>query len=62
MVETKEVKVFQRRLLCDHCQTEMEHVKTLLSNPAQYVHWCPKCHFQQTTSTAFPSIEYREIN
>ena len=46
MVKEMEVKVFEERLYCDKCETEMQATGAVLcSYPPQYEHYCPKCNY-----------------
>lgn len=46
-------------LLCDKCNTEMEFLgQTLLSDPPQFPHKCPKCEHIMVMDSQYPHIEY----
>lgn len=57
LVEAKVYKVMQ---FCDECGEELVFTgEVLTSNPAKYVHRCPKCGNIEWLSTSYPCIEYR---
>lgn len=57
LVEAKVYKVMQ---FCDKCGEELVFTgEVLTSNPAKYVHRCPKCSNTEWLSTSYPCIEYR---
>lgn len=61
MIKTTEVKVYQDRLYCPACETEMKFTgAVLLSNPAQYEHKCPKCEKRLNVSKSYPCIRYED--
>lgn len=60
MRKSVEMSVFEIRLYCDECGSEMESDGTMLcSNPAQYPYVCPKCGAKRTMLDMYPKIEYR---
>lgn len=62
MVKEREVKVFEVRLYCDKCETEMQPTGAVLcSYPPQYEHYCPKCNYRLNTSKSYPSVKYVEV-
>lgn len=62
MIKSKEVKVYQDKLYCPICESEMEFTgAVLLSNPAQYEHECPKCGKRLNLSKSYPCIRYEEV-
>lgn len=63
MIKSKEVKVYQDKLYCDKCGTEMEFTgMALTSYPMQYPHMCPKCDYRETRHVVYPTIRYEEID
>jgi Zn finger protein HypA/HybF involved in hydrogenase expression len=62
MVKEKEVKVFEERLYCDKCETEMRHMGAVMyTNPPLYEYYCPKCHNKLKSLEVYPSIKYVEV-
>ena len=50
-----EVKVFEERLYCDKCGTEMKHSGLVLcSYPPQHPYICPSCDWRTTSTTKYP--------
>ena len=48
MISRKEITTYMERMLCDKCNTEMEHNDVVLAGfPLQYVHVCPECGNKQ---------------
>lgn len=63
MIKSKEVKVYQDKLYCDKCGTEMEFTgMALTSYPMQYPHMCPKCDYRETHHVVYPTIRYEKID
>lgn len=63
MVKEVEVKVFEERLYCDKCGTEMEHNGMVLcSYPPRYPYECPSCGWHTTSTTKYPNIVYKPVN
>ena len=57
LVEVKACKVVQ---ICDECGEELVFTgDVLLSDPAHYVHRCPKCCNTKWFPKSYPCIEYR---
>jgi NADH pyrophosphatase NudC (nudix superfamily) len=57
LVEAKAYKVMQ---FCDECGEELVFTGDVLtSNPAKYVHQCPKCGNTHWFPKSYPCIEYR---
>lgn len=63
MVKEVEVKVFEVRLYCDKCGTEMKHDgRVLCSNPPIYPYTCPSCGWDTGSTTKYPNISYKPVN
>ena len=63
MVKEVEVKVFEERLYCDQCGTEMQHGGLVLcSYPPQHPYICPSCDWRTTSTTKYPNIVYKTVN
>lgn len=57
LIEVKAHKVVQ---ICDECGEELVFTgEVLLSDPAKYVHQCPKCCNIRWFPKSYPCIEYR---
>ena len=63
MIKEVEVKVFEERLYCDKCGTEMEHTGMVLcSYPKRYPYECPSCGWYTTSKIKYPNISYKPVN
>ena len=63
MIKSKEVKVYQDKLYCDKCGTEMKFTGMALATyPMRYPHMCPKCDYRETHNVVYPTIRYEEID
>ena len=62
MIKEEKLAVYQERLYCDKCGTEMYFSgEVLLSYPPQFPHVCPKCGFMITTKEQYPKLKYIPI-
>lgn len=62
MIKEEKMAVYQERLYCDKCGTEMCFSGgVLLTNPLQFPHVCPKCGFKITTEEQYPKLKYIPI-
>ena len=62
MIKEEKMTVYQERLYCDKCGTEMYFSgEVLLSYPPQFPHICPKCGFKITTKEQYPKLKYIPI-
>jgi DNA-directed RNA polymerase subunit RPC12/RpoP len=59
---TKKYKVpVELHYLCDECRTEVEPTGQILtSNPAKFVHKCPKCNKEIWLDHSYPCIVYED--
>lgn len=63
MIKEVEVKVFEERLYCDKCGTEMEHTGMVLcSYPKRYPYECPSCGWYTTSKIKYPNISYKPVD
>ena len=63
MIKEDKVEVFQQRLYCDKCGTEMEFTGMALPTyPMQYPHKCPKCGYSENASCVYPNIVFRRLD
>ncbi len=54
----KIIGMHEERLVCDECGTEMRCNEVLLSCPAQYVYYCPKCHKREVYQEKYHRVVY----
>lgn len=63
MVKEVEVKVFEERLYCDKCGTEMEYDgRVLCSYPPKYPYTRPSCGWCTLSTIKYPNIIYKSVN
>lgn len=59
MIKTTHVEVYQKELLCDDCESEMQISDNLLTTfPPKYMYTCTKCGDITVTPELFPSLLY----
>ena len=63
MIKEDKVEVFQQRLYCDKCGTEMEFTRMTLSTyPMQYPHKCPICGYKEIVHCVYPNNVFKRID
>ena len=63
MIKEDKVEVFQQRLYCDKCGTEMKFTGMALTTyPMQYPHKCPICGYRENAHCVYPDVVFRRID
>lgn len=62
MIKEEKMAVYQERLYCDKCGTEMYFSgEVLLSFPPKFPYVCPKCGFKIATKEQYPKLKHIAI-